>query len=271
MKFEKYHGLGNDFVVVNYDDVQKVKLSNLAKKMCNRNTGIGADGMIVVKSDPLEMLFYNQDGTEAPMCGNGIRCFAQYINSHKIEKKTVFSVKTKIGYIFVTIESKSPFICVVNLGAPKYDAMSVPYIYSKTEFIGQLLNVDGVDYNCSSVFISTTHTVVIVDSIEDVDIESVGRTICNHQMFPKKTNVNFVQVLDENNIRVKTYERGVGITTACGTGVCASGIITNKLGLTKPDVNAHLILGTIKVSNKGNAFITGSSEYVFKGEFDYNE
>lgn len=263
--FAKYHGLGNDFVVVEYDEVDTFDLEKLAKTLCHRHTGVGADGLIVIKQHPLEMLFYNSDGSTARMCGNGIRCLAHYLYASGFDGDT-FTVKTGAGEMRVEITGDEPFMAKVNMGQPDFTPAKVPVVTDKPEFINQKLTAGGKEYTVSSLFMGTNHTVVFVDDITAIDIEKVGAEISHHPIFPDKTNVNFVQVIDEHTLHVRTFERGVGITLACGTGCCAAAVMAHKLGYTGAAVNVALELGalTIDITDAG-VYMQGPAVRVYDG------
>ncbi|MDR0294784.1 MAG: diaminopimelate epimerase [Prevotellaceae bacterium] len=244
--FAKYHGLGNDFVLVDHEEVATFDLVQLAKTLCERHIGIGADGLIVVKFRPLEMLFYNSDGSTAKMCGNGIRCLAHYLYTSGSDASE-FTVKTGAGNIQVEITNTGPFLAKVNMGKPDFTPANIPILTNESEFIHQTVNVEGKEVMLSSVFMGTTHTVVFVDDINTVDIEKIGRTIGCLPIFPDYTNVNFVQVIDNNTLCVRTHERGVGPTLACGTGCCAAAVMANKLGYIDTEVKVELAMGTLDV------------------------
>ncbi len=244
--FAKYHGLGNDFIMLDYEEVNTFDLEKLAKILCNRHTGIGADGMVVVKLRPLEMLFYNSDGSTAKMCGNGIRCLVHYLYTSGSDASE-YTVKTGAGNMQVEITSEEPFLAKVNMGNPDFTPANVPVITDKPEFLCQQITVDGKDWQLSSVFMGTVHTVVFVEDINAVDIEKNGEAIGALAIFPDRTNVNFVQIVDNNTLRVRTYERGVGPTLACGSGCCAAVAVANKLGHAGTAVNVELALGKLDI------------------------
>jgi len=263
--FAKYHGLGNDFIVVDYDEVDTFDLEQLTKTLCNRHTGIGADGLIIVKFRPLEMLFYNSDGSTAKMCGNGIRCLAHYLYTSGAETSE-FTVKTGAGNMQVEITNVEPFLAKVNMGNPDFIPANIPMLTDLPEFIRQTVRVDGKEFELSSVLMGTTHTVVFVDDINTVEIEKIGAVVCNLAIFPNHTNVNFVQVLDNKTLAVRTRERGVGPTLACGTGSCASAVIANKLGYTNTEVRVELALGTLDIEiTADGVYLQGPAVRVFDG------
>lgn len=253
MKFEKYHGLGNDFLIT--EDLSVIDNYELIKDICNRYTGIGADGLIVVKKDPLEMVFYNQDGTRGEMCGNGIRCFSYYCYNHNLLNSNSFDCLTLDGVKHLEINSYNPFIVRVNMGK-MVDNLKVFDI----EFNDKIYQVYSLNFGVPHAVIFTN------DGIN----ESLGSYISNHNFFPNKTNVNFVRIIDEANIRIVTYERGVGFTKACGTGSCSSVIVCNILGQVTDEVIVHQALGSLLVIiNNGEVYMEGGCTKV--GEIIYKE
>lgn len=262
IKISKYHGLGNDFILTRYDenyDIEKLVIS-----CCDRHTGIGADGMIFVKENPLEMIYYNQDGTRAPMCGNGIRCFAAYCFDEGICQDERIPVQTLAGEKVVYRVSESPFVVRVDMDKPVYsnELLHVDEgesVWKKT--------IQGMD--TYSLFMATVHTVVFVkDAFDEKNVE-LGKKICHAPFFHKQTNVNFVQVKDRNHIVVMTYERGCGITLACGTGACASVVVANQLGLCDASVDVELRIGHLQIDVEDHVFMSGPAKKIMEGEFEY--
>lgn len=270
MFFEKYHGLGNDFVITTYEEVEGKDCTQLARSICNRHTGIGADGFIIVKQSPtLEMLYYNADGTIAPMCGNGIRCFALYVYNN-IHQETSYDVLTGAGTLKVNVTSTTPFITTINMGRPVYDGKAIPLTDKYSHYIDMPIQVDGDTYFLTALFMATTHSVVFVQDLDNTDTEKLGVEISNNPMFPEKTNVNFVEVIDRNTIKMVTYERGCGITYACGSGACASAVVAKKLELCDENIKVVLPLGDLHIDVLDDVFLRGNSERVFKGEYFYD-
>ena len=246
MKFEKYHGLGNDFLIT--EDLSIVGNSELIKSVCNRYTGIGSDGLIIVKKDPLEMIFYNQDGTRGEMCGNGIRCFSYYCYNHNLLDSNNFECHTLDGVKHLEIKSDSPFIVKVKMGEmiDKIESINI-------EFNGKQYLVYSLNFGVPHAVIYTTEEIT----------EELGKYISNHPYFVNKTNVNFVNIIDENNIKIITYERGVGFTKACGTGSCSSVVVSKKLGLVKNEVFVHQALGKLLITIEDNSiYMEGPSKKV---------
>lgn len=263
MEFYKMHGCGNDFVVIG--EPSKTDLSKLAIKLCSRKTGVGADGLIVVRTNPLEMLFYNQDGTKASMCGNGIRCFARYVYEMGLVKGNKFDVLTSAGTMHLEITSKEPFSVVVGMGKPNFINQMI-HVSDTISSFGRLLTIGKYHLTIYSFFMGTIHTVIFVDSLE-AEVLKLASDICHNPLFKAQTNVNFVHLIDEKNIEIKTYERGVGWTLACGTGACASVVCAKRLGLVKSQVAVHLLLGTlfVTVDKKENVFLEGPATISFIG------
>ncbi|MBP9479087.1 MAG: diaminopimelate epimerase [Sebaldella sp.] len=278
LKFEKYHGLGNDFVIFDEKELKDNNIedySKLASSVCDRHFGIGGDGIIILRyvdNKPF-MLYYNSDGSQAPMCGNGIRCFAYYLKNNNLVTEDTFVVKTVPGDLTIeTQQTKDQFLVRVNMGKPIFDTQD--YINSNKErFIEEFVDIDGETRILSYLFTGTDHVVTFVQNLDDVDIVGLGQKIENHKaLFPKKTNVNFTQIIDKNNINVTTWERGAGLTLACGTGAVAAAVLTAFLGRTSEKINVKVPGGTLVIEYPEfgkEAFMTGPSEKVAEGYYNY--
>lgn len=267
MKFSKYHGLGNDFIITRYKE--GVDFKELAIKLAAFHTGIGADGFIVVKENPLEMVFYNQDGTEAPMCGNGIRAFAMYAFANKLVNSHIFPVKTKAGTLEVVINNPSldNFLVKINMGSPIFDNKMIK-VNDNINSFGRNILVNDKEYSIYSFFMGTIHTVILKDNLDDITLDEASK-LCNYKLFEEKSNINFVAIKDRKNIYVKTYERGVGFTYACGTGACASYVALKKLGLVDDIIKVHLKFGYLTISMKDeNVYMEGPACHVFDTEIE---
>lgn len=264
MEFYKMHGCGNDFIVIEYD--KRVDYSKLAVLLCDRKLGIGADGLIIVKKKPLEMIFYNQDGSRASMCGNGIRCFARYVFMKQLVKKSTFDVLTLAGIMRIKITSEEPFSCMVEMGRPLYNNQMI-HVNDNVDSFGRILTIKDYHLTIYSFYMGTIHTVIFVEDLRS-DVLKMAKSICENSLFKAKTNVNFVHVIDNNTIELKTYERGVGWTLACGTGACASVVAAHRLGLTTGEVLVKLVMGELKirVDRRENVFMEGPASISFIGE-----
>lgn len=273
MRFEKYHGLGNDFIIFLEEDVKGLDYSQLAEKVCHRKFGIGADGMMVVgKSDiaKFNMIFYNADGSRAPMCGNGIRCFTHYIVNNNLVLEEEFSVETLAGVLNTKYTKGEEFMVEVYMGEAKYEPKQIPVNSDKDRFLNEKIETTFGQIEVSSIFMGTTHTVVFTDDLGSVDVEGIGKEIENNPIYPVKTNVNFVEVKSKNEIDVNTWERGAGFTYACGTGCCASVVLAKDFEKVDARVKVNVPGGHMYVELKDSSvYMTGPSEKIAEGNYIY--
>lgn len=281
IKFTKMHGLGNDFICINYDDVGKYNLKILSKFICDRHFGIGADGLILLTSSKIadcKMRIFNSDGTEAEMCGNGIRCLAKYIYEKNIIRKEKIKIETLAGIKNVEyhLENGKIMSVSVNMGIPQIELNKLPvYVprnYKYQENKCKLL-IKVPDRELIGFFLSVgnPHTVIEMKDIKNCPIQKYGKIVENYKYFPQKTNVEFVEIIDENNIRVRVWERGVGETLACGTGAVASAFAMYKEKKVKNNINVELEGGilNIDINEKTNeVYMKGNAVNVFEGEID---
>ena len=280
LKFEKYHGVGNDFIIMNEKDLIEKGIpdyNELAKQVCDRHFGIGADGLLILKyvANMPFMFYYNSDGSQAPMCGNGIRCFSNYLRNNNVEQENSFIVKTLSGDLFIETnmdEEENRFSVKVNMGKPIFEVKKLINT-DKERFLKEKINIDGKEIEISYIFMGTDHSVIFVDDFSEYDIDDLGKKIENYtELFPKKVNVNFVKVTDRNNMEVITWERGAGRTLACGTGATASAVLGRIFDLTDEKVNVKVPGGQliIEYSQEGDAaFMTGPSEKIAEGNYIY--
>ena len=275
MKITKMHGLGNDFIVFFDNGNTELNVTDLAQRLCNRHTGIGADGLVIVMPSEVadvRMRIINSDGSEAEMCGNGIRCFAKYAYDRNIIDKEVFTVETLAGIMTPTIiaENGVAKLVKVNMGKPTFPAKDIPMAVESDKVIDYTIDVDGISYVVSSVLLGVPHTEVFVEDVTTVPLTVLGPKIEKHPLFPKGTNVNFVQVMNDKTVKVRTWERGAGATLACGTGSCSSAVMAHEKGLTGRSVDVELYLGTLRVDydEDGTVYMTGPATEVFNLELD---
>ncbi|MFA7659359.1 MAG: diaminopimelate epimerase [Candidatus Gastranaerophilaceae bacterium] len=269
IKVTKMQGLGNDFVILDYEEYKKsgMAMSDLAKKLCDRNFGIGADGMIIPNLTPNEnaqigWYFYNSDGTTAQMCGNGIRCFAKYAKDNKLVSSNKFKVETLAGIIVPEILEDGTVR--VNMSKPRGKCKK-----------DKLTIVDRT-FEINIISMGNPHCVIFTEGKENLlEMAKIyGPKIERHPLFPEKTNVEFVKIISRNEIDLLVYERGCGITLACGTGACASvvaGILNN---LTDNKVKVNLLGGALTIDWQGSSedlekdvFMSGPAEYSFFAEY----
>lgn len=272
MNITKYHGLGNDFIITTEDQIDLEKASDCARILCDRHTGIGADGLIIVSQQPLTMVYYNSDGSRAEMCGNGIRCFAKYCHDHQITSDRSFDVSTLAGMMKIEIKSVSPFLVEVDMGTPNYQPTSIPVLTDRESFINRQLIINGELLNVSSLLLGVPHTVLEVENLAQTDLVKVGEQIATHSLFPKGTNVNFYQVHSNQHISMQTFERGAGLTLACGTGACAvAAYLQDHKGFERT-MTVSLPLGDLIITRDGNRVrMTGEAVKVFEGNFEVKQ
>jgi len=271
MKFWKMHGLGNDYVVIDNRDekISDAEAAELALKLCRRRFSVGADGVLFASNSDaadVKMRIFNADGSEAEMCGNGIRCFAKYCYENGIARKNELVVKTLAGNkrAWLTVESGLVVSVMVDMGVPVLERSKVPML-GEGNCINQDLQVNGEAYKVTCLSVGNPHCVVFVDAVDDFPVQRVGSKIENHKVFPKRTNVEFAQVLSENEVKVRVWERGCGETLACGTGACASVVAGNLLKRLGGKVRVHLLGGDLEVEYAERLFLNGPAEKVFEG------
>ncbi|MDK2878310.1 MAG: diaminopimelate epimerase [Thermoanaerobacteraceae bacterium] len=274
MEFVKMHGLGNDFILVNGFKEDVSKIIKKSKMLCDRHLGIGADGVILAlpsdKAD-VKMRVINSDGSEAPMCGNGIRCFARYVFTRGIVSKTKMSVETLAGIMKPEIIIIDDVIEAVKVDMGHYSLLKkdVPIMGSPDEEALDL-EVEAQDqkYIATGVSMGNPHCVIFVDNVDGVPLEKVGPILENHPLFPKKTNVEFIEVKGKDHLKMRVWERGCGLTLACGTGACASAVAAYKKGIAGNKVKVSLSVGDlmIEIQDDRRVFMTGPAEEVYSGD-----
>ena len=277
--FTKMHGLGNDYICINCLEniLAENKLPQIARYMCNRNFGIGADGLILVQESTIadiKMRIFNKDGSEAEMCGNGIRCFAKYVYDNKIIDKQSISIETKAGVKGVRLKVLNGEVqeAQVDMGRPIFDDIKNISVQNNYRIpISVNIKVDDTRFIGNYVSMGNPHLVIFVNNVENIDIEKYGPAIENMKCFPNKINVEFVQALGRNTLKIRTWERGVGETYACGTGSCASFCIAYYKGICSSYVKAILRGGELNLNyNKQNGHIimSGIATKVYDGNIN---
>lgn len=274
MRFHKYHGLGNDYVLLNglEETLSESHLPQLAKTICNRRTGVGSDGLLIIgPSDQgdFSMRMYNPDGTEAEMCGNGIRCLAKFAYDHDLTNKLEMAIETLAGVrrVFVVPTEGRARTIRVEMGRPVFDREKIPMTGTGDPF-EQKLELGGRELEVQCLSVGNPHCIVFVDSVDDEAVAEIGPKIEWHRVFPNRINVQFAQVLGPGEIRLRTWERGAGETLACGTGACAASVAAMKLGHVSSPVTVHLRGGDLKVewSPGSEILMTGPAVEVFSGK-----
>ena len=273
LEFTKMQGLGNDYI---YIDATKIRIKNpsmLAKYMSDRHFGVGADGLILIlpssKAD-FSMRMFNADGSEAEMCGNGIRCVAKFVYDKCLTDKKIITVDTKAGIKTLTLNVVGKYVDTVkvDMGIPKYESECIPVI-SNTK-IAKNLKIEILDkiFDVTCVSMGNPHTVIFVDDVDSFDVKKYGELIEKNEMFPQRTNVEFVEIKDNFNIKMRVWERGTGETLACGTGACASVVACVLNGLTSCNVKVQLLGGNLDIlyNDNNHVYMTGPAKTVFEGK-----
>ena len=279
LKFEKWNGLGNDFVIVNGAEEVIEDYAKAAAEVCDRHFGIGADGLVILlpcdqEGVDFEMRIFNSDGSEAEMCGNATRCIAKYIASNQLSDKKELRILTKAGIIIpALVDMADGSVGVrVNMGKPRLTPSEIPVISETEEMIvAQPITAGEDTFYMTTVSMGNPHCVIFVDDITKIALAEVGPKLETHERFPRKINVEFAEVLDRKHIRMRVWERGAGITLACGTGSCAT-IVAAVLN-DKTERQAEIILdgGTLHLDwaeEDGNVYMTGPATKVFTGIYE---
>jgi diaminopimelate epimerase len=266
LEFTKMHGAGNDFVFLNCLKNNVENLAALAKKLCDRRFGIGADQLLTVHPSNVadfKMEIYNADGSQVEMCGNGIRCFAKYVYDHGITQKTELEVETLAGIIRPRIVGD---LVEVDMGEPILDGRKIP-VDADGEIKNRPLMVDGKNYEITCVSMGNPHCVVYLDDIDSLDLEKLGPQFEHHRLFPKRVNTEFIKIMTRSEVRQRTWERGAGETWACGTGASAVGVAGVITGRTERKVTIHLKGGDLIIEWRPNnrVYMTGGAVEVFHG------
>jgi diaminopimelate epimerase len=275
MKFTKMHGIGNDYVYVNCFEEEVKEPARLAPIISDRHFGVGSDGLILIlpsKVADCRMRIFNADGSEAQMCGNGIRCVAKYVYDHKIIQKNPLSIETLAGIKRIQLFTENGLVSKarVNMGKPSLMRSEIPMLGNETQVIDEILTIDKeVSFRITCVSMGNPHCVIFVDNLNKVDIQKYGAKIECHRVFPERINVHFVQIHNPKEVTMKTWERGSGITMACGTGasaVCVAGVVNKK---TERKILAHLPGGDLELewAEDDNVYMTGPATEVFTGEW----
>ncbi len=274
MKFTKMHGCGNDYVYVNLFEEQIENPAKVSIAVSDRHFGIGSDGLITIGASEIadfRMRIYNADGSEAEMCGNGIRCVAKYVYDHKLTDKTEITVETGAGVktLQLTVEDDKVTLVRVDMGEPILTPDEIPVVAEGDRVVDEPIVVDDKEWRMTCVSMGNPHAVVFVDDVAHFELEKYGPLFENHVRFPKRTNTEFVQIISRNEAIMRVWERGSAETWACGTGTCATVMACILNGLTDNDVLVHLRGGDLRIvydEKSNHVFMTGPATEVFEGE-----
>lgn len=276
MKFTKMHGLGNDYVYVDvFDEPPPGDPAALARAVSDRHRGIGADGLILIGPSSLadaRMRMFNADGSEGEMCGNGVRCVAKYIHDHGIAPKDRVTIETGRGVLTLDLEIDGGKVrrVRVDMGPPILKAAAIPTTLPGNPPRNVPLTVDGHELHLTAVSMGNPHVVAYVEDVATFPVQTLGPTLEHHPAFPNRINAHFVEILGPGEVRMRTWERGSGITQACGTGACAVCVAGVLTGRTDRRLLAHLPGGDLDLewpADDASVFMTGPAVEVFSGEW----
>lgn len=276
MKFTKMHGIGNDYVYVNtFDQRPPADPAALARVISDRHFGVGSDGLILIglsERADARMRMFNADGSESEMCGNGVRCVAKYVHDHGIARKPRILIETGRGILTldVEVEGGKAARVRVDMGAPILQASDIPTTLPGDPPVDVPVEVEGHRMAITAVSMGNPHAVAYVDDVANFPVERIGAALEVHPAFPRKVNVHFVEVLGPGTVRMRTWERGSGITLACGTGACAVCVAGVLTGRTDRTLLAHLPGGDLRLEwpeDGGSVFMTGPATEVFSGDW----
>ncbi len=277
MKFTKLHGCGNGYIYVNLFEEKLENPAEMSVKVSDHHFGIGSDGLITIGPSDIAdfaMRIYNADGSEAEMCGNGIRCVGKYVYDHGLTDKTNISVESKAGikYLTLNVENGKVATVCVDMGEPILAPKDIPVTADGDMVIDEPISVGGTEWKMTCVSMGNPHAVVFVDDVKNFELEKYGPLFENHERFPKRTNTEFVHVISRTEADMRVWERGSAETWACGTGTCATVVACILKGYTDREVLVHLVGGDLQIrwdEETNHVFMTGPATEVFSGE--YNE
>lgn len=275
IRFTKMHGIGNDYIYINCMESIPDRLPELAEEMSDRHFGVGGDGIVLIcpsdKAD-FRMRMFNNDGSEARMCGNASRCIAKYVHDHKLTEKTRISLETLSGIKVLSLNMSTDGeveSVTVDMGEPELTAAQVPVRCPSERMVETPVATSWGDVEVTAVSMGNPHGVVFVDRIEDVPFETLGPELEKHPMWPDRANIEFLQVISPSEARMRVWERGTGETLACGTGACASAVAAALTGRCGREVTVHLRGGDLNIrwAENNHVLMTGSATEVFEGNY----
>jgi len=274
IEFTKMHGLGNDYLFIEGDKYAIDDPAELSRQMSHRHLGAGADGIILVlqgEEHPFKMRIFNADGSEAETCGNGIRCFAKYVYERGMIGETAFAIETLGGPNRVVLQTEGDRVVRVrsNMGEPRFERSQIPMEGPEGRVIEEPIEVEGLTFAITCANVGNPHAVVFVDDATAVDLPFIGPRIECHPAFPRRTNVEFVNIIDDENIVMRIWERGSGVTMASGSGSCGAALASMITGRVNRRVNVHLVYGvlTIEWDDDGCVYQEGPATEVYSGQW----
>lgn len=273
MNFTKMHGCGNDYIYINGFSENVKDPNTLAIQMSDRHFGIGSDGLVLIlpsKIADFRMRMFNSDGSESEMCGNAIRCVGKYVYDKNLSDKKVLTIETLAGLKVLNLNVQNNIVnsVTVDMGEPILQPELIPVVAVENPVLKMDVPSDDKHFVMTCVSMGNPHAVTFVENTKEFDVQKYGRPIENSPLFPKRTNVEFAQVLNRNEINMRVWERGAGETLACGTGACATLVACVLNGLTDREATLHLLGGDLQIrwdEETNHVFMTGPAEVVFKG------
>lgn len=277
MKFTKMQGAGNDYVYVNCfsENLPEQERAALARRVSNRNFGVGSDGLICIcpsdKAD-FRMDMYNADGSRSAMCGNGVRCVGKYVHDKGLTDKTELTVETGAGIktLSLHLENGTVSAVTVDMGSPHFEPAEIPLLADGESFVRRPVTVDGREYPVTALSVGNPHAVIFTDEdVDAIDLADIGPKFENHPLFPERTNTEFVNMMQDGSMKVRVWERGSGETLACGTGATAVLAAAAVCGYSGDEADVHMRGGTLHIRwdrEKNLLYMTGPAVFVFDGE-----
>jgi len=279
MRFTKMHGIGNDYIYINCFEEKVENPAELSKFMSDRHFGIGSDGIVLIKPSTIAdfcMNMYNSDGSQAEMCGNAVRCVGKYVFENGMTTKQNVDIETLSGIkkLELAITDGKVDSVTVDMGEPIIVPENIPVQLDGEVVINHPLTINGKEYKITCVSMGNPHAVVFLDEnekLDDLNIELVGPLFEKNSLFPRKTNTEFVKVIDKNNLKMRVWERGAGETMACGTGACAVLVASSLTGNSDRQATVHLLGGDLDIrwdEETNHVFMRGPATKVFEGEIE---
>ena len=277
MKFTKLHGCGNGYIYVNLFEEKLDNPAEMSIKVSDHHFGIGSDGLITIGSSEVAdfaMRIYNADGSEAEMCGNGIRCVGKYVYDHGLTDKTEIAVESGAGikYLTLNVENGKVASVCVDMGEPMFAPEQIPVLAEGEPVVDEPIRVGDKDWKMTCVSMGNPHAIVFLDTpVKDFELEKYGPLFEHHERFPKRTNTEFVRVISRREAEMRVWERGSAETWACGTGTCATVVACILKGYTDREVLVHLVGGDLVIrwdEETNHVFMTGPATEVFQGEIN---
>ena len=272
--FSKMHGAGNDFVIINQIDHDYNLSGQQIRKFSNRNFGIGFDQLLIIEKSThsnaeFKYRIFNADGEEVNQCGNGARCFFHYLRLKKLTKNNELLVETRSGLIELSYKENK--LIAVDMGKPIFENNLIPF--KPNQSTNNIITVNNQEYKFYPVSMGNPHAVIKLNTFDNINLISIGKALQDSLMFPDSVNVNFLRIIDSQNLTLKVYERGSGMTLACGSGACASAVIAMENKWTKGPINISMDGGILKVNKKHNGHIKliRPAKFIFDGEINLND